>query len=244
MYPTHKTSSPQTTLLRKIWLECLQQNRWHCQSNDEWIKESRSCWFYPIEFLQWFNCWLETRPQRYNRDSSQVLCITILWFGQSHSTHLSFQNFSSIGSSERVKLGKVKEVISRAAKQDSSSPIKAHDIKHLGIRGYGNKDTKEALGRGGGGIVVAEFAKGIESIRKSSLAEWAGSVRETVGVVHAYHCTHYCCCLLILLHWFASSKIAIFFLPFCLSFFVFRSPSFGCAVLWREKKKDNFHFNP
>lgn len=98
MYPTHKTSLPKTTLLRKIWLECLQQNRWHCQSNDEWIKESRSCWFYPIEFLQWFNCWLETRPQRYNRDSSQVLCITILWFGQSHSKHLSFQNFSSIGS--------------------------------------------------------------------------------------------------------------------------------------------------
>lgn len=175
MYPTHKTSSPQTTLLRKIWLECLQQNRWHCQSNDEWIKESRSCWFYPIEFLQWFNCWLETRPQRYNRDSSQVLCITILWFGQSHSTHLSFQNFSSIGScikpgthpiigicikkkrqklqenfvfffsftSERVKLGKVKEVISRAANQDSSSPIKAHDIKHLGIRGYGNLPRKQ-----------------------------------------------------------------------------------------------------
>jgi hypothetical protein len=45
--------------------------------------------------------------------------------------------------SERVKLGKVKEVISRAAKQDSSSPIKAHDIKHLGIRGYGNLPRKQ-----------------------------------------------------------------------------------------------------
>lgn len=64
----------------------------------ERIKESRSCWFYSIELLQWFNCWLETRPQRYNRDSSQVLCITIFWSGQSHSKHLSFQNFSSIGS--------------------------------------------------------------------------------------------------------------------------------------------------